>query len=255
MIEEIGSLLDAYSKWLRDKSQLKELESGYIEVTTPYLDRHNDYLQLYVQKEDEQYILTDAGEVITDLRLSGCELETPKRQALLKSTLNGFGVQIEDDILSIRADRENFPIKKHNLVQAMLATNDLFFLAAPTVASLFLEDVTSWLISNEIRFTPNVKFTGKTGYDHLFDFVIPSSNTAPERLLRAISRPDKNMAKALAFAWVDTREVRSPESRFYAFLNDGDRAVSGSVVNALRNYQIHPIRWSERDSAREELTQ
>jgi len=26
---------------------------------------------------------------------------------------------------------------------------------------------------NEIRYTPSVKFTGKSGYDNLFDFVIP----------------------------------------------------------------------------------
>ena len=42
------------------------------------------------------------------------------------------------------------------------SVNDLFYLAVPVVASLFLEDVTAWLELHDIRFTPNVKFTGRT---------------------------------------------------------------------------------------------
>ena len=35
--------------------------------------------------------------------------------------------------------------ESYNLLQAMLAINDLFYLAVPLVASLFYEDVVSWL--------------------------------------------------------------------------------------------------------------
>ena len=45
----------------------------------------------------------------------------------------------------------------------MLAINDLFYLAVPVVASLFYEDVVAWLDLHEIRYTPKVKFTGKSG--------------------------------------------------------------------------------------------
>lgn len=72
----------------------------------------------------------------------------------------------------------------------MLAVNDMFCLASPTVASVFYEDVVSWLDVCEVRYTPKVKFTGRSGYDHLFDFVIPKSRRHPERIVRAVSRPD-----------------------------------------------------------------
>ncbi|HNY35282.1 MAG TPA: DUF1829 domain-containing protein [Methanothrix soehngenii] len=98
----------------------------------------------------------------------------------------------------------------------MLAVNDLFYLASPMVSSLFLEDVVAWLDENGIRYTPNVKFTGKSGYDHLFDFVIPKSKKRPERILQAINRPSRDEAGATAFAWIDTREVRASDSRAYA---------------------------------------
>lgn len=253
MIEEVRTLLDQYAQWVRDKTVLREVGDEYLEITTPYLDRHNDYTQIYVRKDEGGYELTDGGEIIDDLRSSGCDLETKKRKDLLTATLNGFGIQRDGDQLIVKANASNFALRKHNLVQAMLAVNDLFYLAVPVVASLFLEDVTAWLELHDIRFTPRVKFTGKSGYDHHFDFVVPASRRAPERLLRAVSRPSRDIAEAMAFAWIDTREVRSPNSRFYAFLNDEERAPSSTVLDALRNYDISPVAWSARESVREEL--
>jgi hypothetical protein len=253
VIEEIRQLLDKYAQWVRDKSVLRELGDEYIEITTPYLDRHNDYTQIYVRRDNGAFILTDGGETIDDLRSSGCDLETKKRKDLLTATLNGFGIQRDGDALIVKANAQNFSLRKHNLVQAILAVNDLFFLAVPIVASLFLEDVTAWLELHEIRHTPNVKFTGKSGYDHTFDFVVPASRRAPERLLRAVSKPSRDIAEAMAFSWIDTKEVRPPTSRFYAILNDEERAPSSSIVDALRNYEIVPVLWSEREVVRETL--
>ena len=76
---------------------------------------------------------------------------------------------------------------------------------------------------------------------------------APERLIRAVNRPSRDLAEAMAFSWVDTKEVRPPASTFYAFLNDENRPPTTSIVDALRNYDIVPIIWSARDSVRQEL--
>ena len=253
MIDEVRGLLDQYAQWVRDRSILREVNEQYVEITTPYLDRHNDYTQIYVRKDNGGFVLTDGGETIQDLRASGCDLETSKRKDLLTVALNGFGVRREGDTLQVRATPHDFPLRKHNLVQAILAVNDLFYLAVPVVASLFLEDVTAWLELHDIRFTPNVKFTGRSGYDHTFDFVIPASRRAPERVLRAVNRPSRDLAESLAFSWVDTREVRAATSKFYAVLNDEYRLPSASIVDALRNYEIVPVLWSRRDEVRQEL--
>lgn len=253
MIEEVRQLLDRYAEWVRDKSALKDIGDQTVLVTTPYLDRHNDYIQMYVRRDDGGFLLFDGGETIEDLRSSGCDLDTKKRRDLLAATLNGFGVQRDGDSLQVKAIPQTFPLRKHNLVQAMLAVNDMFYLAVPVVSSLFLEDVTAWLDLHEIRYTPRVKFTGKTGYDHHFDFVVPASRRAPERLLRAVTRPTREMAETLAFAWIDTKEVRSSESRFYAILNDEERVPGTGVIDALRSYDVTPILWGERETVVTEL--
>jgi hypothetical protein len=121
------------------------------------------------------------------------------------------------------------------------------------VASIFHEDVVHWLDLHDIRYTPNVKITGKSGYDHVFDFVIPKSRRQPERILKAINRPNRDTAQAVAFSWIDTKEVRPAESRAYALINDSDQNVSVAVLDALRNYDVQPVLWTEREAVRDEL--
>jgi len=144
MIEEIDSLVDQYRTWLKDKTALRAVKD-HVEITTPFLDRHNDLIQIYVRRENGGYLLTDDGRTINDLEMSGCSLNTRKRQDLLRLTLAGFGVKDEQGELSVDTNEENFALCKHNLIQSILAVNDLFYLAQPYVASVFLEDVTSWL--------------------------------------------------------------------------------------------------------------
>jgi hypothetical protein len=250
---EIEKLLQDYRAWLKDKTSLREVNSEWVEITTPYLDRHNDALQIYARQQNGGYLLTDDSYIIHDLESSGCTLNTGKRQDLLKMALLGFGVQLNKEALEIHTSAESFPLRKHNLIQAMLAVNDLFYLAKPMVNSLFFEDVIAWLDMNEIRYTPKAKFTGISGFDHLFDFVIPKSRKQPERVIQAINRPTRDSAETFIHAWTDTREVRSPESKAYAVLNDTEQLVPSGVMDAFRNYRIQPIRWSDRAQVVTEL--
>jgi hypothetical protein len=252
MIEEIERLLEQYRVWLKDRTSLRQLHD-WVEITTPYLDRHNDYLQIYAQRQNGGFLLSDDGYVLDDLASSGCVLESAKRRKLLEATLNGFGVRQNGSVLEVQATADTFARRKHDLIQAMLAVNDMFYLASPVVASLFLEDVMAWLDLHEIRYTQKVKFIGKTGFDHNFDIVIPKSRAEPERVLQAVNHPDKNAASNLVFGWLDTREARPSNSRAYAMLNDSERPVSAEVLGALSNYGLTPVAWSGREQVRAEL--
>ena len=252
-VAEIEKLLSNYREWLKDKTTLRQVNGSWVEITTPYLDRHNDALQIYARRDDNGgFVLTDDSYIIHDLETSGCKLDTPKRKDLLKMTLNGFGVKLNQEAIEVQANPDNFPLRKHNLVQAMLAVNDLFYLAQPVVESLFYEDVVAWLDASDIRCTPSVKFTGISGYDQRFDFVIPKSRKQPERIVQAINRPTRDSALSLINAWSDTRQVRAPESKAYAVLND-EQLIPGGVAEALRNYDIRPVAWTERISVVTEL--
>ncbi len=252
MLREIENLMDRYNRWLRESNNLREV-GDWVEITTPFVDRHNDQLQIYARRENGHFILSDDGYTIRDLESSGCNLSSTKRQELLKMTLNGMGVRQSHDEILVTATADNFPLRKHNLIQAMLAVNDLFYLAEPVVKSLFYEDVVAWLDESDVRFTPKVKFTGVSGYDHLFDFVIPKSRQAPERILRAINRPRRDSAEAFLHAWADTQQVRPRDSLAFAVLNDFGQPVPTDVSEAFVAYQIKPVLWSQREEVRSQL--
>ena len=252
MIDEIQGLLEEYRTWLRDKTILRQV-NDWIEITTPYLDRHNDALQIYAKRSDGGFLLTDDGYILDDLEQSGCRLEGRHRLGLLTVTLNGFGIQRVGNELQVQVTAESFAHRKHNLLQAMLAINDLFYLAQPRVESLFYDDVVKWLDISNIRYVPNAKFTGASGYDHLFQFSIPKSIEQPERILRTINRPSREQAQITAFSWIDIREVRPEGARAYAILNDSERRVSASVLEAMQSYEVQPVIWSQREQVREEL--
>ena len=253
MIDDVRRLLDQYTEWLRDKTQLRGISDEWVEITTPHVDRHNDMLQIYVKQVDGGFLLSDGGCIIEDLESSGFKLDTPKRQELLKLTLAGFGILNNSGALEVHATASNFPLRKHSLIQAMLAVNDLFNLSAPTVSSLFYEDVVTWLDLVDVRYTPRLSFVGKSGYTHQFDFVIPKSKKQPERVLQAVARPNRDAAESIAFRWIDTRDVRSADSKIIALLNDQGPRVSQDVIDAMKSYDTNPILWSQRESIREEL--
>lgn len=252
MTINVENLLDGYYKWLKDKTAWKHLKD-WVEITTPYLDRHNDYIQLYLKQDGKSYILTDDSYTIDDLEQSGCSLDSLKRQKLLEITINGFGVQRNENQLFVKTTEQNFALNKHNLIQAVLSVNDMFYLAKSNVANLFFEDVQMWLDSSEIRYLERVPFIGHSGYTRHFDFVIPKSKYAPERIIQTVNNPSKNKAEDIVFSWLDTKETRPDNAKAYAFVNDNDREVPDSFKEALLNYDVTPIVWSKRDTFKELL--
>ncbi|PGH40629.1 MAG: hypothetical protein CRN43_01790 [Candidatus Nephrothrix sp. EaCA] len=130
-------VIDEYLKWMKDNTLVKTLEEGKIySISTPFLDRHNDCLDIYMIKNNGSVKLTDNGYTIADLKMSGFELNTPKRESILNSALNGFGVKMnENNELFVEAAEHNIGQKKHCLLQAILAVNDMFNMSQETVCS------------------------------------------------------------------------------------------------------------------------
>jgi len=252
MIEETQKLIDSYIDWLKKKIKLEDI-NGICEITTPFLDRHNDYIQIYLKRINEGLVLSDDGNTLKDLELSGVDLNSEKRKTIINSILNGFGIKRKGKELLVEARPSNFPQKKHNLIQAILAIGDVFMTSREMVAGIFKEDVKQYLKIHKVRFTPSVKFSGKSGLDHYFDFVIPSSDIKPERILRTINRTERQNIISLIFAWTDIKEVRETHPVVYAILNDQEKKIREEFISALKEYEIIPLIWSKREEYIEEL--
>src|SRR5436190_13871895 len=101
------SLVDSYLTWLRDKTTVVDLDEA-CEITTPFLDRHNDRIQIFAIPKDGGIRLTDDGYILGDLMSSGCAVDTPTRKAMLGVILNGFGVQESAGELFVETSPEKF---------------------------------------------------------------------------------------------------------------------------------------------------
>jgi hypothetical protein len=245
-LSECEALVQGYLEWLRRGIKVSEAD-GVCEITTPFLDRHNDHLAIYLSHINNRYVLSDGGYILSDLEMSGVDINTEKRARILATILRGFGVQNVGGDLRIETRREDLARAKHNLLQAMLAINDMFVMAQKHVLSLFLEDVEAFLRAHSIRFVARIKLTGRSGLEHGFDFAVPASDRRPERLLRAINIPVRDTITAFCFAWSDTSQERAPDTEAYAVLNDQERSVSIDLLHALEAYQIQPILWGARE--------
>lgn len=253
---EARLLLEDYFRWLKDRTSIKSASSEWVEITTPFLDPHNDCLQIYVRKQGDSIELSDDGYTINDLLDSGVDVTSGRRRELLDDILRGFGVKKDQNgALCAVASYADFPQKKNALIQAMFSINDLLFLAAPHIESLFYDDILGWFDSEGIRYTKDIKFAGRSGYDQRFDFVISGTKrtNTPERIVQTMTNPKKDSANALMFRWQDVRGGRPPETQMIAILNDREKPVPKLVTDALKNYDILPINWSQKDECLELL--
>ena len=253
MLTQAEHFTKAYLDWLGDKFVSTNI-GEYIRIDAPFLDRHNDFVTLYVKPENGGYFLTDDGFTINDLIMTGCDLSTPKRKTILDEIIAGFGVNLtQNNELTVVADTSDFALKKHMLIQAMLSVNDMFVMTQSQVANIFIEDIALFLDENDIRFSESIQMPGTSGLSHKVDFLIPSSNKSPERLINGINSPTKTKVGSSLFAWNDIRPLRKSATKLYILYND-DKKVNNDLITAIINCEATPVPWSKKDDFVEELS-
>jgi Domain of unknown function DUF1828/Domain of unknown function DUF1829 len=248
---EATRFIDSYLRWLRENLRVQEIGDA-VAITTPFLDRHNDEIELVLEKQNGSIRLTDDGYTIRDLRGSGVDLSKGARQQHLLKIINGYGVHLEGDVLLVKTTLADFAQKKHNLLQAILAVDDLHVTAKEEVLQFFREDVEELLRAQEVPLFRDVKLSGKSGLDHHFDIGFPSEGRRPERVLRAINTLRRDTATSMAFSVDDVRNVRGQDALgAFAFINDTENAPAAEHIEVLTSYGVVPILWRDRQRARE----
>ena len=248
---DIQHYINDYLSWL--KSEITSSKIGdYYEITTPFLDAANDYLQFYIKQDGDKIFFTDDGFTINNLEMTGFTM-TGNRKKQLELILNQFDVQLRDKELTLCANSGEFAQKKHAFLQCMMHVSDMYMTSRAKVNSYFMDDIQTFFKANDIFCVENVQFTGKSGFTHYYDFALQRSKNHPERLCLAINNPTKSAMTNALFAWNDTKPKRSSDSQLIVFLNDSNPIGKG-IENAFSNYDVNAIRWSQRQKKIELLT-
>ena len=244
---DIKEMIDSYLDWLRQEITFKEI-GEYYEITSPFLDMNNDYIQLYVKGNGDKVWFSDDGYLLNTFAAAGQPL-SKKRRKQIQDTVVQFGVQINENEIFMEAPFSLFPQKKHMFLQAMMKICDLYSDYKPKQHSLFTEDISGFLDSNEIFNTTNVQFAGKTGFTHSYDFLLQRTENKPTRLCRAINTPNKDSMGSVLFSWEDTKEARNENTQLIVFLNDRNHVAAG-IEDGFHNYNAETILWSDINSKR-----
>ncbi|SHN35893.1 DUF1828 domain-containing protein [Cryptosporangium aurantiacum] len=247
-------LVNSYLSWIQRTVTAEALNSTTAELTTPFLDRHNDHLQIYSEKlTSDLYLLTDDGYILAELKSSGVESRGRRREELFARLLAGHGVRLVGDELQVEASAHELGQKAHSLLQAMLGLDDMFVLAQPRSEPVFTDTVAKFLDAHDIRYTAQVKFSGRSGLDHLVDFVIPKSRSAPERVLQVVNHPRRDRVENLIFLATDTRAARGMAINYHVLLNDARQEISPDMISAFHAYDVSAEPWSRREEIAEAL--
>jgi hypothetical protein len=248
----INSLMNDYFAFLKEKTLVTTSNtSGWVEISTPFVGLFNDAVDIYAKKEGNKIILSDDGNTLRDLELSGLEISrSPKRKEILDRILINYGVRISNDELTTDATERDFPQKKLNLISAISETADMYYLARHTVASVFREDVKAYLEEQELIYTPYFISKGSTGLEFTFDFQIAYRNT--EIVIKSFNSINKMNLPHFLFTWDDIKRVREQQTQKeiigLAMINDIDREVSEEYLSALQSKGAQNILWSQRHS-------
>jgi Domain of unknown function DUF1828/Domain of unknown function DUF1829 len=246
-------LVNSYVEWIRKGLSLREISNGWHEVVTPFLNHKNDMIELYLKQDNEQITISDGGNTINELILSGIDIDrSKKRIEELNIILRSFGISKNgNNELFIHTDSKKFPETKHRLIQAVLSIDDMFMLSSPKVESFFIEDVTTFFELNDVIFVKDTSFTGKSGFSHKFDFTLPKIKQRKEVAIKAINTPRKDKIGSVMWMIEDTRLVR-PETDGLVIIND-ENDIPNDIQQALKEYNIPYFAWSNRTNNLDKL--
>jgi hypothetical protein len=247
----IDELIDEYLRWFKSKTLITtDSISEWTAIRTPFVGLFNDYIEIYAQKKGDHIILSDNGETINNLELSGVKLTKGVKKDTRDRILNNYGIKRnDDDELIVEGTVKDFPQKKHNLVTAIIEFGDLYLLSKEKVETFFLSDVREYLESHGIIYTPDFISKGLTGLEFAFDFQIALKKK--EVVIKSFPSLKQSNILNFLFTWEDIRPVREEatkkEVKAVAIINDTE-GVKREFLDALQSHKADYILWSARDS-------
>ncbi|MCL1827290.1 MAG: DUF1829 domain-containing protein, partial [Candidatus Cloacimonetes bacterium] len=151
-----------------------------------------------------------------------------------------FGISVIDEELTTKATIKNFAQKKHLMVQAMLAIDDLYVLSSSSVKNHFIEDIAEYFDQNNILYSTNLALLGKTGNYYNYDFHLQRTKIKHERFCRGYGSLTISNRNLILFNWNDTKDSRKDKSELIVIYNDTNK-VSDNVLSGFEEYGIRKI--------------
>jgi hypothetical protein len=236
-----------YIEWLKLNTEEVLLGKNIKRLTTPFLDINNDYIEIYIARSENGFILTDNGDTISNLELDNVRFfDNSKRKDILNTIVRSHDVRLSDDEqLWIECSIDNFGLKANSLMQCMIKVSDMLMLSDTSVKTIFTEEVRRYFDENNIIYVADMNLLGKSSYYANYDFCLPKSKDYPERFIKPINHVTESIIKSAIFTWDDVKGNRSNDALLYVIINDKQKKAESDSTKALSEYGIGYILWSQ----------
>lgn len=243
-------LIDNYLDWYKNKITFKQLECAE-QIITPYLNHLNDRISIFIEiRPDNSIKLSDDGVTFNEIELMSLNIKTKTRQRVIKDIIKKYTLDLDDNgILSTIATQiEDFPQKKHNLIQGILSLYDLLYTKHTNVVNIFKEEVLDFLFEHEFGGNTNVKFTGESGIDYLIDYSLGATKSRPNTLIKFQNNVKFINVTEQTFIALDLKNEPSLSQHGFKYVMIiGDNKVPEKAIQAAEAYNIEIIPFQEEE--------
>ena len=122
---KVQNIIDKIGDWIPNGITYDEIDNGFVEINLPFLDKRNDWIQLYLKEvEEDLYLLTDGGDTFASLLSDGIE----PHEGFIKRMGQRYDITVTKNALEIKTSLHDLPRKMFLYVQAIISINDASFL-------------------------------------------------------------------------------------------------------------------------------
>ena len=230
--------------------------AGACFIVTPFLRHDNDPVILRVEEtESNGLLVTDGGETIDYLRLSGLTVRgNAAFRKYIERLEKSFGVDVRHEEIFRETSESEFAAALASVARAAQHASYLIYRRRVRSTQRFEDRVEAELIGIGAHYERDVEVPGRTG-SRRFHFLV---NGLTNALLQPLSGTSQtaltSKAERLIFRIVDVRESRRDtlvpsihSYRFFPVLDDTGRAADlwdPGVISTLEAYSDGVIRWS-----------
>lgn len=239
---EINSIVNEYLKWIRENTKIKN-KNGIDIITTPFALSNNDLIDIIVKKNNNEIILSDDGETLFNLEISGVNIV--KRKEIFEKFLRSYGLNktSEDEIIK-KSSYQNIGRDINDFIQGILSIDDMFLTSSNNVKHFFKEDVALFFEKNDFYPSPDIKLVGKNNLEYNIDYIINRTKNKKEKLIRVINSNNKDKIISAIFAFEDLEERNSENIIIF---NNTERKLSNELEEVLKKKKIEVLNWTQKE--------
>lgn len=241
-------LIDTYLDWYKKKITVKELENAE-QIITPYVNHINDRISIFIEFLDNDNIrLSDDGITFDELDLMSLNIDTETRKKLIADTLLKYSLTLDNGIISTVAENINeFPQKKHNLIQAILSIYDLLMTNRTNVKGIFKAEALTFFFENDFGGNAGVKFTGESGIDYLIDYSLGATTKRPNTIIKLQNNVEFANVTEQVFIAQDLKNEPTLKNKGLRYVMViGNQKIPDRVAQAASYSDIEIIRFEEK---------